>query len=358
MQAVFEKPKFRYLFLLGFWLLVFIMNTGPEWQRYSSVREMFDISLGETLAHAIVAFVTLKFLVPKFLDKEQWLPFLLCLLLLLFVTAQLYISYSYFYLEPTYAKSYGAFYLERFGDYSWLQRIGFSEMIQYIVFMKMPKLLFPTAVLVAIDFYRKQKNLIELQQQKQAAELNALKNQLNPHFIFNTLNNIYSLAIKKSDLTAEAVAKLSGILDYVLYRGSDSYVSLNDEIEMIESYIALEKLRFGERVQVNLSNQVKHPANVAPLLYLSLVENAFKHGASQELGQAHVNISFESKEGEIVFAIENSKPSSVKTSAPKPSIGLKNLKRQLELLYPNAHTLRSAESPEDYSVTLTLENRV
>jgi len=161
------------------------------------------------------------------------------------------------------------------------------------------------------------------------AELNALKNQLNPHFIFNTLNNIYSLAIKRSELTAEAVAKLSGILDYVLYRCNENHVALVDEIEMIENYLALEKIRFGERVQVTLVNNVKEHIEVAPLLYLTLVENAFKHGVSQELKQANIRMMFSKSSEGVIFDIVNSKPQEYASNESNQSIGLKNLKRQL-----------------------------
>lgn len=351
-----EKNKSKLWFHIGFWVIVFLVNMGPEWQQYSSTFELFEVTILKTLMQGLVAYITFKYLTPYFLNQEKFLHFGLSLLLILFLVAQFFVAISYLYLEPKYPDTYGYLYISRFGDYNLLERIGFSEMIKYLVFLKVPKLLFPTAVLIAFDFHEKQKLLLELREQKNAAELNALKNQLNPHFIFNTLNNIYSLAIKRSELTAEAVAKLSGILDYVLYRCNENHVALVDEIEMIENYLALEKIRFGERVQVTLVNNVKEHIEVAPLLYLTLVENAFKHGVSQELKQANIRMMFSKSSEGVIFDIVNSKPQEYASNESNQSIGLKNLKRQLELLYPYRHILKIAETQTEFTAQLVLRD--
>ncbi len=351
-----NKTQKSHLVLIGFWMIVFLVNLGARWNNYSSVREGLEVAGLATVLQWLVSVVAVRYLVPKFLDRDRLVGFVLAMLGLVFAAAEIYILVSVLYLEPMYPDTYGAFYLNNLSHLSLLERMGFSSMIRYIALAKVPTLLFPSAILIAADFYQKQKHLLELREQKQAAELNALKSQLNPHFIFNTLNNIYSLALARSERTAEAVERLSGILDYVLHHCNESYVSLNNEVQMINDYIALEALRFGDRVDVSFVNAVKAPARVAPLLFLSLVENAFKHGASQELGQAKINIRLASEAGQVVFEISNTKPPSQRSDNSSPSIGIKNLQRQLELLYPNAHELCLSETQETYNVVLKIAN--
>ena len=349
------KNNQKHLILLGFWTIVLIINMGYDWHRFASVREALEVGGLKTLIQWAVAFLSIHILVPRYLNNKKHLAFTLAFLFVTFLMAEVYITVSYLYLEPTYPETYGAFYIKNLGDYSLLERLGFSDMIRYILISKIPTLLFPAVILIAVNFYEKQQNLLAYKEQKQAAELSALKTQLNPHFIFNTLNNIYSLAINSSPNTAEAVAKLSGIFDYVLYRCNERFVSLKSEVEMIENYIALEELRYDERVVVNFKNNVSEPKKIAPLLYLTLVENAFKHGVSQELQQAQINISLNNdKNGAVIFKIDNTKPLNNQSQQSSDSIGLTNLKRQLKLIYPDNHDLIISETKSIYQVSLII----
>ncbi len=332
-----------------------MINLGPDWHRYASFREAFEVGGLTTFLQWLVASLAINILVPKLLNHERHLAFNLSFLLLVFIAAEIFILVSYLYLEPTYPLTYGAFYNANLSDYSLVERLGISGLIKYIIISKIPTLLFPAVILIAVNFYAKQQRLLKYKEQKQAAELNALKTQLNPHFIFNTLNNIYSMAINGSSSTAEAVAKLSGIFDYVLYQCNEKFVSLNDEVSMIENYIALEQLRYGDRVQVSFINHITDPVKVAPLLYLTLVENAFKHGVSQELKKAHINIIFSDDAPYIVFLIENSKPQSTANEKSQPSIGLTNLQQQLELIYPDSFQLEIKNGKSKYTVTLKIK---
>lgn len=351
--AIVKKKSFQ---LLVFWSVAFLVNLGPNWQRYGSAKEAFEVAALATILQLIVAVIAINVFVPHFLNKDKLKSFAVWLVVLVFIAAEIYILVSFLYLEPTYPNTYGDFYNTKLGHLSLVERLGFSGMIKYIILSKIPMLFFPTAILIAANFYQSQKKLLEIREQKQAAELSALKSQLNPHFIFNTLNNIYSLALKKSDRAPEAIAKLSGIFDYVLYRCNEKFVYLSDEIEMIENFIALEKLRFSNRINVTLDNQVQHESKVAPLLYLSLVENAFKHGVANELGEAKINLRFTEDQQNITFQIENSKPKVATPSELKPSIGLQNLKRQLELLYPaGTHSLEVYEDEGSYIAKLKLD---
>ncbi|MEO1245298.1 MAG: sensor histidine kinase [Pseudomonadota bacterium] len=343
---------------LGFWAVVFVLNVGPEWQRYSSAREVLEVAGTVTALQFAVAAVAIRWFVPLLLERGRTVLFAALLLLTLLGAAELNILISYFYLEPTYPESYGRYYLS-LEQKTLIERLGFSSIIKYILFSKLPLLSFPTAVLIAGDFYRKQQKMLQLREQKRAAELNALKNQLNPHFIFNTLNNIYALALKQSDQTAEAVAKLSGILDYVLYRCNAKYVSLADEVAMIEDYVALEEIRFGERLDVTFSNDVSEPVQIAPLLLLTLLENAFKHSVSQQLERARVSLSLTTDDRFVVFVVENTRPRRTLTNTGESnSIGLANLRRQLDLLYPQSHSLSVDAGEAHHRVRLALDKGI
>ncbi len=358
MQLIKRHPSIGYaLFQIGFWSVVFLLNVGPEWHKYSSLRELVEVVGTTTILQALVASAAVIYLVPHWLDRRRVAGFAVMLFGTLMLAAEINILISYFYLERAYPTSYGAYYLTNLADMTLKDRIGFSYLIKYILFSKVPSLAFPAAILIAINYYRRQQTILQLREQKRVAELEALKNQLNPHFIFNTLNNIYALAILGSKQTAEAIAKLSGIFDYVLYRCNDTQVSLDDEIAMIEDYIALEKLRFGDRLSVSFKRQSSTNSRVAPLLFLTLMENAFKHGTTQELKQATISLNLLVTEGEIKFKVSNTKPDTASLKTSETGIGLKNLRRQLDLVYPNMHQLQISETKSQFTVTLIISRR-
>ena len=217
------------------------------------------------------------------------------------------------------------------------------------------KFLTPTVILLLSRFYKNQQKYLKLNEQKKTAELIALKHQLNPHFLFNILNNLYALAIKKSDQTPEVIEKLSDILDYMLYRTSDTFVSLQKEIELIDNYLSLEKVRYGKRVEITFDKAIQKEVKIAPLLLLTFIENAFKHGVSQELDTAYIAINISTENGNILFKIKNSKPKIASPNKDEPCIGLINVEKQLELLYLNQYQLSIDNINESYQLTLKLE---
>jgi LytS/YehU family sensor histidine kinase len=216
---------------------------------------------------------------------------------------------------------------------------------------------FPSVILISIKYYRDQKDIVALKEQKKTTELNLLKHQLNPHFLFNTLNNLYALALKKSDKTPEVIAKLSEILDYMLYQCKDKYVPINKEIELLENYIALEKVRYGNRVEVTFEKEIQINANIAPLVLLTFVENAFKHGISQEIKKGQIELYISATEKEIVFRLKNSKPNNTVRAQKhhnKKSIGMQNTEKQLDLLYGNKYVLEVNDKDLTYTLELKL----
>lgn len=184
------------------------------------------------------------------------------------------------------------------------------------------------------DFRKLKAAAQQLRIEKQEAELNYLKSQTNPHFLFNTLNNIYALAREKSDLAPESILRLSKILRYMLYEAGGEYIAIEQELKIISDYIALEQLRYDESLRVNFNYDVEDLKQaLPPLLLIPLVENAFKHGVSETRSQPFVDIHLSVRQRQLAFLVKNSAESSLGDERVKENIGLTNLRRQLELLY-------------------------
>ncbi|WP_336516525.1 sensor histidine kinase [Pollutibacter soli] len=183
--------------------------------------------------------------------------------------------------------------------------------------------------------YRKLKIMAQqLRIEKQAAELNYLKSQTNPHFLFNTLNNIYSLARDKSDLAPESIMRLSKILRYMLYETSGNFIAIEQELKIIADYIELEKLRYDESLSIGFKYDVEDMKQaLPPLLLIPLVENAFKHGVSETRSRPFVDIYLSVNQRKLKFMVKNSVDGMPDEKTPRESIGLTNLRRQLQLLY-------------------------
>jgi two-component system, LytTR family, sensor kinase len=178
----------------------------------------------------------------------------------------------------------------------------------------------------------------QLRIEKQAAELNYLKSQTNPHFLFNTLNNIYSLARDKSDLAPESILRLSKILRFMLYETGGAYIPVESELKIIADYIELEKLRYDESLRINFSHDVEDMKQaLPPLLLMPLVENAFKHGVSETRNNPFVDIHLSINNRQLTFTVKNSSEAFSAEGNVKENIGLSNLRRQLELLYTDSN---------------------
>lgn len=202
--------------------------------------------------------------------------------------------------------------------------------------------------------YRKLKETAQrLRIEKQEAELNYLKSQTNPHFLFNTLNNIYSLARDKSDLAPESILRLSKILRFMLYETDGAYIAIEQEVKIISDYIALEKLRYDESLRVSFNHNVEDMKQaIPPLLLIPLVENAFKHGVSETRNHPFVDIHLAVNKRLLTFIVRNS--SETFGGEPvKENIGLSNLRRQLELLYTD-HQLSVQQNGSVFTASLKI----
>lgn len=208
-------------------------------------------------------------------------------------------------------------------------------------------------VTIAYWIFKQIKSIIRLKNEKAKTELLHLKSQVNPHFFFNTLNNLYGL-MEKDSKERKMVLKLSDMMRYSIYEGEKDWVSLEDEITYLNNYIELQEIRYHKKSDVQFKHQVENPqGKIMPLLFIILVENAFKHGLENLDKNAYIHIYLTESNNNVTFTIENNFES--QQSSSEIGIGLKNLKRRLELVYPKQHSLSFNIDNNMYGVTLTLK---
>jgi sensor histidine kinase YesM len=226
--------------------------------------------------------------------------------------------------------------------------------IFYVVMLLMLAL---TAAQYFTDSAKTERRAEEAEKKRLETELNFLKNQVNPHFLFNTLNNLYGLALKKSDDAPEAILGLSSVLRYVLYESNAALVSFEKEKEIMQAYIDIEMLRFNDTANLQFSIISSQPRNIPPLLWLPLLENVFKHGTHQLSETGFIDFRFILEEHALTVSSKNSyDPRAHKTNpAKREGIGLNNLRKRLEILYPGRHSVSTEAGPgEVYTVNVQI----
>lgn len=264
----------------------------------------------------ILVYACILYLVPRFLVRKRYGYFVLGLLLMMTTAAVLNQVYLHFVLKLVDG--------EAFWD---LERI--SKRLTYL----------NSPLLVALTYEGIKLN-VQLTREKLNAELALLRNQLQPHFFFNTLNNLYSLVLQKSDLAPELILKLSSMMRYILYDSNKETVPLEEEVNFINNYIAIEKIRYGKRVQVEWRVPDKlPPVQFPPLLLFTFMENAFKHGVAQEMEEAKIEGALSIKGKFLIYEVSNSLPPAAQhpQRATNEGIGLKNTGQRLEIIYGNSH---------------------
>ncbi|MBL7848042.1 MAG: histidine kinase [Cyclobacteriaceae bacterium] len=216
-----------------------------------------------------------------------------------------------------------------------------------VVFMGM-------GIKMLLHWRRSREDYERLLREKVEAELKFLKAQLNPHFLFNTLNNLYYLTIQKSDKAPQAILQLSEILDYVMRSGKLVFVPLTEELKQVNNYISLEQLRYEDRVEIR-QTLLGNPGDltIGPMMFVSLIENAFKHGVLNSPGQTWIEIKTLCDPSQVAFEISNP----VNGPTLSEGIGLDNLRNQLNYLYPNDHRLSIENADNKFSVKLTVTQK-
>jgi sensor histidine kinase YesM len=341
-------PKNRIIAHFIFWLLYL----GYFSIAFSSFRDNYIQSFVEvfvTLPVRMAAtYFTLYWLITGFLDKEKYITFA-CLFIITAI--------GFGYLDRILLHLfYVPFYLPNY-DYETFPLTSFSKALQRTT--NVYTIVFAAAAIKLIKRnYQNEKIARELSREKLDAELKFLKSQIHPHFLFNTLNSLYALTLQKSNQSSEVVLKLSQFLDYMLYDCNVSQISLEKEIEQMQNLITLEKLRYGDRLDVdfNISGSIiAH--KIPPLLMLPFIENAFKHGVSQHTENSFIYIDLKIKDQNLIFRVENSCVHSEVTEEADytKGIGLKNVKRRLDLIYgPSGYELEVFKEEDSFTMVLKI----
>ncbi|WP_436514917.1 sensor histidine kinase [Ekhidna sp. To15] len=347
LEDILFKPP-RIVWHLVFWVVFisfFSLVYGSFEEQYG---RQYLIQLTDAILQIPAVYFTLYFLMPRYLFKERYVEFITYLVLLILSFSALHWFNYVLVQEPIF----------------WSEDDYTPALINFGKMLKNTTKVYPVLVLAIVIkwfkyWYREQKSNQQLVEEKLKAELNFLKAQVHPHFLFNTLNNLYALTLKKSKDAPEVVLKLSDLLNYMLYECTADQVLIEKEIKLLNDYISLEQIRYGDRL--NISFNILGNAGgmrVAPLMLLPFVENSFKHGVSEEMDEAWVSIDLELKEEKLTLKVENSKSKHEERDDQfnyKQGIGLKNVQRRLELLYPEKHSLEMHDSVDSFLIVLTLE---
>lgn len=236
-----------------------------------------------------------------------------------------------------------------------------DQVVQGLALLIIPFLFTAIRALRQWIFQRKrtselEKAKLETELKLREAELNLLKSQVHPHFLFNTLNNLYALSLEHSNKTPEVVLQLSALLDYMLYQGNEPLVPLSKELDHIKNYVSLEQIRFDDPDMIQLSGGPPPDGwQIAPLLLIPLVENCFKHLGTNELGERYIQISWQAKTDFVLALCNTYAPGASRPTGATGGIGKENVAKRLELLYPDRHQLHVKEKEGTYGVTLVIK---
>ncbi len=319
----------------------------PQIRKFGVSVSIFRILMNSvlmTVVHMALVYGILYIFLPGYISRKIN-RLVLTALLCLFVLAIACINYLNFMLTFSISTRMGFF--EKMPGFDYIGLIW----IRQIVFNYPAVIGFALSVKLCKRWYIKQKETEQLAREKIKAELQLLKAQVHPHFLFNTLNNIYSFFLNDSDRAPEMILKLSGLLRYILNDCRQPLVLLEKELAMIRDYISLEQIRYGDRL--NLSLHIDGHARgqfVSPLLLIPFVENSFKHGTSRMLAHPWVRLDINIRDHFLEFSLSNNKPPFVNGLQSKKGIGLANVKKRLQLLYPRAHSLMITENEMDFEV--------
>lgn len=338
-----NHPVLRILQHLAFWVLSFfiflyIFKTGAKPEKVDYV---YTLLFQLTLLPAV--YINIELLLPKLGNKKRILFYLLSLIATIILFA--WINYNFF--DNWSAKV--------FPDYFFISYFTFREVtLFFIVYIVITMLLKLSKSWFLVSWL--QNELLEKEKQKTEVELKALKAQINPHFFFNTLNSIYSMALDKDERLPGTVLQLSELMRYFLYESKDNFVPLEKELAVADNYIALQRIRSGKQLSIEIKKEGEVSGQkIAPLLLITFLENAFKHGAKGDSVNTFIRIDVKVEKDKLNFMVENNKGIIDEVNmADHSGLGLENVKRQLELLYPGKHRLNIKDKQDRFIVELEL----
>ena len=340
LQQIFAN---RIVYHSFFWLVFLVLLLLIEGNEHGFLFHLSN-ELINLFFYGVIVYFNLFYLIPNFLTQNRFLQYGGLLVLSAIIITPLKVLVL----------------VLKFSRYPELQQDLITNLNGYflITFLVASA---STIFKIITDWLKHLREKQELQTQTMQSELRFLKSQINPHFLFNTLNNLYALTLKKSDKAPEIVIKLSEMMRYMLYECNEKRVLLSKEINYIKNYLDLEKLRQGKNVEIDFG--VKGHASeqkIAPLMFIPFLENSFKHGLNNHIAQGFVTIELQIDGSQVRFFIENSKADALPSNLPNGNrksggIGLVNVKRRLNILYPNKYNLKIDNKPRSYAVTLDID---
>jgi two-component system, LytTR family, sensor kinase len=331
----------RLVYHAAFWFVLLCMLTIAEMRSSGgNLGHLFINELVTVFFYALIYYVNSEYLIPKYLIPNkfgQYLGFLIALAIII-TPIKVFILFHRFQGLPD-AQD---FLIDNQGYY-------------YLISLMTAGI--STIVKITSDWVKQNQTQRELETRTMQTELNFLKSQINPHFLFNTLNSLYALTLRKSDDAPDVVIKLSEMMRYMLYECNEQQVFLSKEINYISNYLDLERLRHKKTdIQFEVVGEAGE-LKIAPLIFIAFIENAFKHGASNHLSGGFVHIHLHIDQNEVTMYVENAKPETQPALNHKRSggIGLVNVKRRLDIMYPSKYSLEIQDNPHTYGVNLWME---
>lgn len=336
-EFVSKRVVYHSLIWLTYISILFLFDSGEEG---------FMVTLRNTLIHVfflmMIVYTNYVYLIPSYLSKNRFISYILLLLFTAAIAMPLEIVCMYWNISGN----------DNIDVQIELLKKQYGHFILLFAILCLS-----TVIKITKEWVLHRAVQKDLENKNLQSELSFLKSQINPHFLFNTLNSLYALTLKKSDKAPEIVLRLSEMMRYMLYKSNEKRVPLEQEINYIQNYLALERTRYGDKARIEFECTGDPPSSytIAPLLFITFMENSFKHGLSQSITQGFVECLLYIEDNTIDFTIQNSKTTEKDERYFQGGIGLTNVKRRLELLYPNKYELDIHETDEIYLVNLKLD---
>ncbi|AUP80073.1 sensor histidine kinase [Flavivirga eckloniae] len=332
-----------------FWLVYFLFTTFRWGSYFDDYEYAFKTTLLGFAIHMTLCYFNIYYLMPKFIYTRKYVTYAITLIASLFFVLMLKFNLTYFLVSSN----------------VWPEgpEVTTTLTLNYAIEMMLGELYvvtFVTAIKVTFDWIREHKRLVDLEKLQLETELRLLRTQVSPHFFFNTLNNIYSLTIEKSNKAPKIILKLSELMRYLLYETKQKRQSLTKEIICLQNYLDLESIRYGDQLKINvdISGEIEDK-EIAPMLLLSFVENSFKHGANKSIGEVNINIDFNVIGDFLHFRISNPIATEKNNNAIKTEqggIGIGNVKKRLALGYEeDEYHLDINDNGKEYVVNLKIK---
>ncbi|MEQ9378954.1 MAG: histidine kinase [Imperialibacter sp.] len=334
-------------FHLLFWITYMAIFTFVEGGYNNKFDQAFYMELGYLPLRLVVVYLNYFWLLPQFLLKKR-------------ITSYLFYSVATILLASLLNRLFFYCYLNAIIFPGWSQGDFFQayKFLQSSMIITSP-MIFLIGLVVMKRWVSSERRAQLLESEKIKAELGYLRSQINPHFFFNTLNTLYGLALKKSDRTPEVVMQLSELMSYILYEADKELVPLSKEIDQIERYIELEQIRYENRFETDIEvNGDVELCQIPPLILLPFVENSFKHGVNKSSKDGWISIRITSSDGGLEFIIQNKVFDETQKKEGKNGLGIANVKRRLNLLYPGSHTLSCKKLGDIFTVHITIHKTI